>query len=1139
MTGHFNYTNSSIPDSPYTARFWCNDTSNNINDTESVGFSVDTTSPIITLVSPLEGYEDVDGNITFTCNATDDIGLVNITLWTNISGTWMANETKTITGTSDSESYSLYNINNGTYIWNCETYDNNGNSDFAVNRTFSIVEPVQPNATEFNVTYGSTNLSAIPDLNNVTNLTLAAEKGKIQFPADYGVDANNQDYDTNIEIGDSFISVNTSALNPTFNASANLTMNVPGCPAKIYYGEGVYASSQDIIAEGNVCNASSDPSCTNVNCSNNTVTFTVSHFTGFASGVTANLTVWDENDTGVPYGNQAKYVGDDVKFFANYTNSTDPIQGASCSINFSDSSGSMSYNSSGFYEYTRSFIFNQNYDWNATCSKTGYDILTAIDNITIGAQSYGYSISCPGCFILCGSLSDMIDGNWNTKACGGIANAKISITPPANVVSGNFTFKYDNSLALPHHVSFNCYDYSSSSWTNFYTPTANGVFITTTSMPSGCLSNPVQIEVILQNVNSIFYEGYVSFGTAAPPPPPTGGAAAPVAPPCYENWNCSAWSGCSPEEIEICLSWTDLNNCGTATYRPDYADRSCIYTPPAEELEIEVVEVQSTRGSRRRTLEEEAEIEIVEDLITLEDGSLVISATNTRDTPIFDATANVVTPDIVDTTSVYTGLAGSLFGFDTRESIMRTRLLKWNITPQYFERIEPGETIQTNFSVKTPITNYNQTTLNLIITEAGRIISNKTVNINIDVPEFLVITDMETKGILDLYIIMNNKENRDREFDVEFTLNKVSGLSKTLIGEYYGPYPIKADDIVIAAYKYTFSEELAGANYSSRALLYENGKVIVDSLEIIDLTAIPRIEKPSIITSTLKTTLMIIFALIVLTMIFTHLYEREFVHKGIHRYKTKKASFKRARTIRKNIKEEIKRLERARKRKLELKKLRKREEGTRREEAKKRAEESRKKEEKEAERRRESARRKREELKRTEEKEKKRRKEAAGKAAKSRRKRIKEAISNKVKAARLRAKKAREERKLMLERLEKARTKKGELKKIREWEETKRKKLAIIMSRWEQKLSEERKKHEIKHREKRKVLEEKKKTFYSEARELAKKRSYPEIIEEPGERNEKMRSLMEHKTKLKRRIAGLGTAKRKEGRKHTSKRAKK
>ena len=141
----------------------------------------------------------------------------------------------------------------------------------------------QPIATEFDISYGSTNFSAVPDITNVTNLTLATQYGKIQFPSDYGIDAGGEDYDANINIGAGFISVNTNALDSTFNASANLTINNINCPATIYYGNGFYTSAQQIINEANICTATTDPNCTNINCAASTLTFAVSHFTGFGA----------------------------------------------------------------------------------------------------------------------------------------------------------------------------------------------------------------------------------------------------------------------------------------------------------------------------------------------------------------------------------------------------------------------------------------------------------------------------------------------------------------------------------------------------------------------------------------------------------------------------------------------------------------------------------------------------------------------------------------------------------------------------------------------------------------------------------------------------------------------------------------
>jgi len=67
-TTYFNYTNSSVADGQYYANFTCNDTAGNVNDTEVVVFSVDTTAP------SLSGE-----NVNATNLKTDEYFCVNIT----------------------------------------------------------------------------------------------------------------------------------------------------------------------------------------------------------------------------------------------------------------------------------------------------------------------------------------------------------------------------------------------------------------------------------------------------------------------------------------------------------------------------------------------------------------------------------------------------------------------------------------------------------------------------------------------------------------------------------------------------------------------------------------------------------------------------------------------------------------------------------------------------------------------------------------------------------------------------------------------------------------------------------------------------------------------------------------------------
>jgi hypothetical protein len=1042
----------------------------NITDvTECKGYTP--TPPTVILVSPADDYEDIDGNITFSCNATDDIGLNNLTLWTNISGTWQANETNTITGTANETSFYLTGIDNGTYLWNCQANNTNGDSDFDdTNNTFSVIVPILPNSTEFNISYGSTNFSAVPDITNVTNLTLATQYGRIQFPNNYGVDAYGQDYDTYVEIGDGFISVNTSVLDSTFNASSNLTINNVNCPADIYYGDSIYTTAQDIINEENICNSSSNPSCTNINCIGNNLTFTISHFTGFASAGSANLTIWDETDSGMPYGDQTKYAYDQVKFFANYTNATGAIQGANCSINFTDSSAYMDYNTTGFYEYNRTFTSTGTYNWNVTCNKTGFSTLTATDTVSI-TQFIISGVWCgSNCFFSCGNLANTADNDWNTYGCGGWAQPRRNITIPTNTVSASWNFKYDTSNTTVN-LTANCYNYSSNSWSTFYTSTSQGLFNVTVGVPSECLnSNILQVEVDLKNQNSIYYEGQAAFTISTPPPIGGGGGGAPT---CSTIWDCTPLEGCQPDPEQAGVHYgtqkvfcEDIGTCNSGTKNET---RFCLYEPPPKvEYEVSPQPGEEAGKSTGKGIKSSGYFTTK----SLQKENLSVEFTYQGDEPIEDIKVNIETPEKSTSNNVYItkvsagGKNTELTGFSTF-SIMKSDLLKWNITPKLLDKIEPGEKVGTNFSFKTPLTDYEQGELRLIVSSDGTIFSNQTINISIDVPEFLVIPDIheDEPDIMDLYMVMFNKENKDREFNIEFNLNRNGLLQKTIIAEYYGPYTIKANNITIAAYRYKFSSNLAGSNYILKTGLYENDKKIAESEETLDLTDVPITEEPFVLSSKVISSILqnIVYLLVVLTVILflvlisIYRHKRIKIHRSIKHYKESRVLANIAKKARKRREIERKLIEQQKKKRrktakraakiraarkeretenrrkaAEIREKRLKEEKEKRIQAAKEAAELRKQrreEEKEAGlKASEKAKQRREELKILKETETERRKETARKTAELETERKKQEAENRRKAAKRAVK-------LLAERLEQKRKiqlKRGKERKIKE-----------------------------------------------------------------------------------------------------------
>ena len=116
-----------------------------------VGTSANIAGSSVTLNSPINGYNLTSSSINFNCTA-NVIGatFVNITLWTNISGTFSANKTISTNG----DIIPLTNIPDGSYLWNCRACDSDGDCGFSTsNRTFTkdttspVVTILAPNSS--------------------------------------------------------------------------------------------------------------------------------------------------------------------------------------------------------------------------------------------------------------------------------------------------------------------------------------------------------------------------------------------------------------------------------------------------------------------------------------------------------------------------------------------------------------------------------------------------------------------------------------------------------------------------------------------------------------------------------------------------------------------------------------------------------------------------------------------------------------------------------------------------------------------------------------------------------------------------------------------------------------------------------
>lgn len=152
---------------------------------------------------PIDNYNDTDGFITFNCSATDDYDLNNVSLYTDTTGTWKINQTKELSGLTDSTTFDLSNLIEGSYKWACKFYDNNSQSSWSENRTFNvnIIAELDDDISNFTINHIDHNRTILVSYSNylddalfLGDLTIYLSNGSIYFTKNM---SDSQKFETN------------------------------------------------------------------------------------------------------------------------------------------------------------------------------------------------------------------------------------------------------------------------------------------------------------------------------------------------------------------------------------------------------------------------------------------------------------------------------------------------------------------------------------------------------------------------------------------------------------------------------------------------------------------------------------------------------------------------------------------------------------------------------------------------------------------------------------------------------------------------------------------------------------------------------------------------------------------------------
>jgi hypothetical protein len=213
---------------------------------------------------------------------------------------------------------------------------------------------------------------------NQSNFTLETTYGKITWLN--GVNLVEQPLESSITIENNLINVDSSSLHNSFNSSAEVS---------------IYGLTSLIDPKILINNSEGFVKCRHCqkisfNKDSGELVFRTPSFSAYTGVEGTNLSIFDEVDT--EGGSNTRYANQQIKFFANYTNSTDqPIisEGSYCEYS-TNATGTwnvpenMTYNTTSlYYEYNRSFANKGTYYFNISCYSATNANLTLIDDIAL------------------------------------------------------------------------------------------------------------------------------------------------------------------------------------------------------------------------------------------------------------------------------------------------------------------------------------------------------------------------------------------------------------------------------------------------------------------------------------------------------------------------------------------------------------------------------------------------------------------------------------------------------------------------------------------------------------------------------------------------------------------------------------
>lgn len=165
-TSMISFSNNALimPDGSFSGTSWYGGTL--VVDSVPSGATEADEPPLVSLLSPADQEILSESDVELACTASDDYGLENITLYTDIGGLWSPYATLNLDDMDWTASFQLAGLSENIYTWNCQAYDSSGQDSFAQDdHAFTIQLPADYTPPQRMSGQPSGNLASGADVN--------------------------------------------------------------------------------------------------------------------------------------------------------------------------------------------------------------------------------------------------------------------------------------------------------------------------------------------------------------------------------------------------------------------------------------------------------------------------------------------------------------------------------------------------------------------------------------------------------------------------------------------------------------------------------------------------------------------------------------------------------------------------------------------------------------------------------------------------------------------------------------------------------------------------------------------------------------------------------------------------------------